>query len=77
MESYIDEQMEVNVMPALQGFIRIENQSSSFEEKEKNIKEQHQAIDYCVNWLQKQSLKNLSYKVLSEQDKTPCLYIRI
>lgn len=51
MEDYIEQQMNDNVIPALVEFIKIDNQSSAFEEKERNLIKQKEAIDFCINWL--------------------------
>lgn len=38
---------------------------------------QNKAIDYCVNWLKELDIKQLEYKVLQCEQRTPCLYVKV
>lgn len=65
------------IIPVLQDYIRIPNQSPLFDQHWEKNGYMKQAMDLIVNWCDQQPLKNKKIKLLQEKNRTPLLLIDI
>ncbi len=72
---YIQHEIDQTLIPALQGFVRIKNQSRVFDPQWESDGLSLQACQYVADWTKTQNLKGCSVQVLTEKGRTPCVLV--
>lgn len=74
---WIKKEIDQTLIPALQGFVKIKNQSRAFDPEWETDELNLQACLYVADWSKSQNLKGCSVQVLQEKGRTPCVFVVI
>lgn len=77
LTEFIEQRWEQSILPALQQFIRIPNQSPHFDHDWQQNGFMTQAVQLVETWAQQQGLRGMNLQVLQAAGKTPLLLIEI
>jgi acetylornithine deacetylase/succinyl-diaminopimelate desuccinylase-like protein len=75
--SVIDENWSSSIVPALQQYIRIPNQSPLFDPDWKRNGHMHQAVALAKGWVEQQGIKGLTLEVHELEERTPVIFMEI
>lgn len=73
----VDETWNSSVVPALEQYIRIPNQSPLFDPEWKKNGHMHRAVALARNWVEQQGVRGLTIEVHEIADRTPLIYMEI
>jgi acetylornithine deacetylase/succinyl-diaminopimelate desuccinylase-like protein len=73
----VDEVWTSSVVPTLQRYITIPNQSPLFDPDWKRNGYMHQAVDLAKTWVEQQNIPGLTLEVHEVDDRTPLIYLEI
>ena len=68
---WLNEQMDSNLIPVIEDFIRIPNQSRAFDPEWETNGLQQKACHFCMDWAKKQDVKGLTLELIEEKGRTP------
>jgi acetylornithine deacetylase/succinyl-diaminopimelate desuccinylase-like protein len=74
---YISEKWDSSITPTLTEFIKIPNQSPSFDPEWNTNGLQEKAVDLFVEWVKSQNVAGLKIEVLKEPTRTPVIFIEV
>lgn len=79
LEAYpnLSRKWDDEIIPTLQQFIKIPNQSPLFDPEWESHGYMDQAVNLIKNWCQQQSIKNMQIKLLQDPGYTPLLLIHV
>jgi acetylornithine deacetylase/succinyl-diaminopimelate desuccinylase-like protein len=73
----VDETWTSSIVPTLQNYIRIPNQSPLFDPDWKRNGHMHQAVALARKWVESQGVKGLTIEVHEVEDRTPVIFMEI
>jgi acetylornithine deacetylase/succinyl-diaminopimelate desuccinylase-like protein len=73
----VDETWQSSIVPALEQYIRIPNQSPLFDPDWKKNGYMHQAVTLAKKWVESQDIKGLTIEVHEIDDRTPVIFMEI
>jgi len=73
----VDESWTSSVVPALEQYIRIPNQSPLFDPEWKKNGHMHRAVALARQWVEQQGIAGLTIEVHEIDDRTPLIYMEI
>lgn len=73
----VDRRWDTSIVPALQDYIRIPNQSPLYDPQWKQNGHMNAAVDLARKWAESQKIKGLHIEVLESEGKTPLIYIEV
>lgn len=76
-KNYIEKMWNQSILPCLQDYIRIPNQSPMFDADWKKHGFMDRAVALMKNWCQENAIPNMHLKVLELENRTPLLFIEI
>jgi len=74
---FITQKWDSTITPTLEEFIRIPNQSPSFDPEWNTNGLQEKAVDLFVAWVKSQNVEGLKMEVLKEPTRTPVIFIEV
>jgi acetylornithine deacetylase/succinyl-diaminopimelate desuccinylase-like protein len=77
IRGHIDETWSTSIVPALEQYIRIPNQSPLFDPEWKRNGHMHRAVALARSWVEQQGVKGLTIEVHEIGDRTPLIYMEI
>jgi len=75
--SVIDETWSSSIVPALQDYIRIPNQSPLFDPDWRRNGYMHQAVALAKGWVERQGIRGLTLEVHELEERTPVIFMEI
>jgi len=73
----VDRRWDSSIIPALQDYIRIPNQSPLFDPQWKKNGHMNAAVDLARRWAESQRINGMHIEVLESEGKTPLIYIEV
>jgi acetylornithine deacetylase/succinyl-diaminopimelate desuccinylase-like protein len=73
----VDETWTSSIVPTLQNYIRIPNQSPLFDPDWKRNGHMHRAVELARKWVESQGVKGLTIEVHEVEDRTPVIFMEI
>jgi len=73
----VDRRWDSSIIPALQDYIRIPNQSPLFDPQWKKNGHMNAAVDLARRWAESQRIQGMHLEVLESEGKTPLIYIEV
>ncbi|MGZ7079175.1 MAG: M20/M25/M40 family metallo-hydrolase, partial [Thermoanaerobaculia bacterium] len=73
----VEQNWTSTILPTLQDYIRIPNQSPIFDPEWRRNGHMHRAVDLARRWVEQQKLPGLRIEVKEIKDRTPLIYIEI
>ncbi|HSP34226.1 MAG TPA: M20 family metallopeptidase [Thermoanaerobaculia bacterium] len=73
----VDRRWDTSIVPALQDYIRIPNQSPLFDPQWKKNGHMDAAVNLARRWAESQGIKGLHIEVVESEGKTPLIYIEV
>jgi len=73
----VDETWQSSIVPAIEQYIRIPNQSPLFDPDWKKNGYMHQAVALAKKWVESQNVKGLTIEVHEIDDRTPVIFMEI
>ncbi|HEV7919906.1 MAG TPA: M20 family metallopeptidase [Thermoanaerobaculia bacterium] len=73
----VDEQWERSILPTIEQYIRIPNQSPLFDPDWQKNGHMHQAVALARNWVEQQGVRGLTIEVKELDGRTPLIYMEI
>ena len=77
IRGHIDETWSTSIVPALEQYIRIPNQSPLFDPEWKRNGHMHRAVALARSWVEQQGVAGLTIEVHEIGDRTPLIYMEI
>lgn len=71
MFSWLDEQIDANLIPTIADFVRIPNQSRQYDQEWDTNGLQQKACNFCIDWANKLDIEGLTLELIEEEGKTP------
>ena len=68
---------EQSIVPTLQQYIRIPNQSPLFDPEWKQNGHMHRAVSLAREWVEKQNIRGLTLEVQEIEGRTPLIFMEI
>jgi acetylornithine deacetylase/succinyl-diaminopimelate desuccinylase-like protein len=75
--TWTEEQWDRSIIPALEDFIKIPNQSPLFDPEWMTNGLQEQAVDHIVRWIREQNVPGLTLEVVKHEGRTPLVLIEV
>jgi len=76
-KAFVGKEFDRNVIPVLEEYIRIPNQSPHYEPDWQASGHTDKALQLLVNWITSQSVKGLTQEVIREGKRTPLIFITV
>eukprot|EP01114_Cavostelium_apophysatum_P014772 TRINITY_DN3913_c0_g1_i1.p1 TRINITY_DN3913_c0_g1~~TRINITY_DN3913_c0_g1_i1.p1 ORF type:complete len:508 (-),score=105.19 TRINITY_DN3913_c0_g1_i1:34-1464(-) len=76
-QSYVSQKWKESVIPTLEKYISIPNQSPAFDPEWSTNGLLDQVVDLFVDWVKQQNVPNLALEVLKEQGRTPLISVTV
>ncbi|HLE57169.1 MAG TPA: M20 family metallopeptidase [Rhodothermia bacterium] len=73
----VDETWTSSIVPTLQEYIRIPNQSPLFDPEWKRHGHMHRAVELARKWVESQDIQGLTIEVHEVEDRTPVIFMEI
>ena len=73
----VDETWSSSIVPTLEQYIRIPNQSPLFDPDWKRNGHMHKAVALARSWVESQQIKGLTIDVHEIDDRTPVIFMEI
>ena len=73
----VNRQWDSSILPTIQEYIRIPNQSPLFDPDWKRNGHMHKAVDLASRWAKEQHVAGLTLEVLEEEGRTPLIYMEV
>ena len=73
----IDRRWDESILPALEQYIRIPNQSPLFEPEWRELGHMHKAVELARRWAESQGVEGLKLEVLDLEGRTPLIFMEI
>lgn len=73
----LKEEVHNTLIPTIEEFIKIPNQSRAFNPNWKNCPLQKKAVEFCVDYFNKANLQGANIEILEEEGRTPCVLATI
>jgi acetylornithine deacetylase/succinyl-diaminopimelate desuccinylase-like protein len=73
----VGELWKSSIVPALEQYIRIPNQSPLFDPEWRANGHMHRAVDLAKKWVESQNVKGLKIEVVEQEDRTPVIFMEI
>jgi acetylornithine deacetylase/succinyl-diaminopimelate desuccinylase-like protein len=77
IRALVDESWSSSIVPALEQYIRIPNQSPLFDPEWKKNGHMHRAVALARSWVEQQGVQGLKIEVHELGDRTPLIYMEI
>ncbi|HEV8661152.1 MAG TPA: M20 family metallopeptidase [Thermoanaerobaculia bacterium] len=77
IRSDVEHRWEHSIIPTLQEYIRIPNQSPLFDPNWKQNGHMNAAVDLARGWAEQQRVKGMRLEVLESEGRTPLIYIEV
>eukprot|EP00124_Ichthyophonus_hoferi_P003561 Ihof_evm2s314 gene=Ihof_evmTU2s314 len=77
IKSYVDNVWDQTIVPTLEEYIRVPNQSPMFDPEWNTNGYMMKAVDVIVQWIKKQPVKGLTVEVIKEADRSPLILIEV
>jgi acetylornithine deacetylase/succinyl-diaminopimelate desuccinylase-like protein len=77
IRGFVDETWSSSIVPALEQYIRIPNQSPLFDPDWKRNGHMHRAVALARSWVEQQGIDGLTIEVHELGDRTPLIYMEI
>ncbi|MDQ3284032.1 MAG: peptidase M20, partial [Acidobacteriota bacterium] len=75
--SLVNETWSASIVPTLEQYIRIPNQSPLFDPEWKRNGHMHRAVDLARKWVESQQIKGLTIDVHEIEGRTPVIFMEI
>jgi acetylornithine deacetylase/succinyl-diaminopimelate desuccinylase-like protein len=73
----VNQRWETSIVPTLEQYIRIPNQSPLYDPEWKKNGHMNRAVDLARRWTEEQKVKGMRLEVLESEGRTPLIYIEI
>ncbi len=73
----VEHRWDTSIVPALQEYIRIPNQSPLYDPQWKKNGYMNKAVDLARHWTEQQQVKGMKMEILESDGRTPLIYIEI
>jgi acetylornithine deacetylase/succinyl-diaminopimelate desuccinylase-like protein len=73
----VDSHWQSSIVPTLEQYIRIPNQSPLFDPEWRKNGHMHRAVDLARRWVEEQKIPGLTIEVLEIEERTPLIYMEI
>ncbi|HKO57821.1 MAG TPA: M20 family metallopeptidase [Thermoanaerobaculia bacterium] len=73
----VDEQWEASILPTIEQYIRIPNQSPLFDPEWQKNGHMHKAVALACDWVERQGIEGLTIEVKELEGRTPLIYMEI
>ena len=77
IRSDVEHRWDSSIVPTLEDYIRIPNQSPLFEPDWKQKGYMNAAVDLARRWTEKQGVQGMKIEVLESEGRTPLIYIEV
>lgn len=77
IRSDVEHRWDSSIVPTLEDYIRIPNQSPLFDPQWKQNGHMNQAVDLARRWAEQQQVKGMKIEVLESEGKTPLIYMEV
>ena len=77
ISSLVDQRWRSSIVPALEQYIRIPNQSPLFDPDWKTNGYMHQAVALAKTWVEQQGVEGLTVEVLELEGRTPLIFMEV
>src|ERR687888_1064192 len=77
IRSDVEHRWDTSIVPALERYIAIPNQSPLFDPNWKQNGHMNAAVDLARRWAEQQQIKGMTIEVLQSEDRTPLIYIEV
>ncbi|EGR34265.1 hypothetical protein IMG5_018610 [Ichthyophthirius multifiliis] len=74
---FVEKKWHQEIQPTIEEYIRIPNMSKSFDPEWNTNGLQEKAANLLFEWAKKQDLKNATYELIKDADKSPLIYIEV
>jgi acetylornithine deacetylase/succinyl-diaminopimelate desuccinylase-like protein len=73
----VADQWDASILPTLQDYIRIPNQSPLYDPQWKTHGHMHKAVELARRWAESQGVSGLALEVLEIEDRTPLIFMEV
>src|SRR5688572_1613460 len=73
----VNDQWDLSILPAIQQYIKIPNQSPLFDPQWRQNGHMHAAVKLASDWAARQGVTGLTMEVLDEEGRTPLIFMEI
>jgi acetylornithine deacetylase/succinyl-diaminopimelate desuccinylase-like protein len=77
IRSDVEHRWDSSIVPTLQDYIRIPNQSPLYDPQWKQNGHMNKAVDLARRWSEQQQVKGMKIEVLESEGRTPLIYIEV
>eukprot|EP00993_Chasmostoma_nieuportense_P000849 NODE_1780_length_1384_cov_234.933970_g1038_i1.p1 GENE.NODE_1780_length_1384_cov_234.933970_g1038_i1~~NODE_1780_length_1384_cov_234.933970_g1038_i1.p1 ORF type:complete len:411 (+),score=80.93 NODE_1780_length_1384_cov_234.933970_g1038_i1:57-1289(+) len=77
LQSFVEERFESSIIPELKEYIKIPNQSPSFDANWASNGLMDKVVDLMVKWVKERSIPGLTHKVVRLPNRTPVIYMEV
>src|SRR5712691_5226581 len=77
IRSDVEHRWDTSILPTLDQYIRIPNQSPLYDPNWKQNGHMNAAVDLARGWVEQQQVKGIHIDVLESKDRTPLIYIEV
>jgi len=74
---YLNKEYDDNIIPVLEEYVKIPNQSPYFDPEWDTNGFLDQAVELIANWIRKQNVSGLTLEVVKSEGKTPLIYVEV
>jgi acetylornithine deacetylase/succinyl-diaminopimelate desuccinylase-like protein len=75
--TFVEQQWNTSIVPALQEYLTIPNQSPAYDPAWNTNRFMDQATDLIANWIRQQNIPGLTLDIVRLENRTPLLYVEI
>ncbi|HSP17573.1 MAG TPA: M20 family metallopeptidase [Thermoanaerobaculia bacterium] len=77
LQKDVEQRWDTSIVPTLEQYIRIPNQSPLYDPQWKKNSHMNAAVDLARHWTEEQQVKGMRLEVLESEGRTPLIYIEI